>query len=58
MVERCRGAPMVSGPVLRGEIEERFGVSVSTSQINRVRAALGVGNRSRGVGGKPATSAG
>ncbi len=51
LVERCRGAPGVSGPVLRGEIKERFGIAVSTSQINRARAALGVSNHSRGSGG-------
>ncbi len=56
LVERCRGAPGVSGPVLRGEIEERFGIAVSTSQINRVRAALGVSNHSRGSGRKSVTS--
>ncbi|MDP9352420.1 MAG: helix-turn-helix domain-containing protein [Chloroflexota bacterium] len=55
LVERCRGAPGVSGPVLREEIEGRFGVTVSTSQINRVRAALGVSNHSRGSGGKSGT---
>ncbi len=52
LVERCRGAPGVSSPVLHREIEEQFGVAVSTSQINRVRAELGVSNHRRGSGGK------
>ncbi len=56
LAERCRGAPGVSGQVLRSEIEERFGVTVSTSQINRVRAGLGVSNHRRSSGGKSGAS--
>ncbi len=54
--ERCRGGPGVSGPLLREEIEQQFGITVSTSQINRVRAALGVSNHRGGSGGKSGTS--
>ncbi len=52
LVERCRGMPGVSGPALQAGIEQQFGIIVSTSQINRVRAELGVSSRSRCVGGK------
>lgn len=52
LVEYCRGAPGRPSRVVCAEIEQRFGVVVSTSQINRVRAVLGVSSRSRGVGGK------
>ena len=58
LLEYCRGAPGTPSRVVRTEIEQRFGVVVSTSQINRVRAVLGVGSRSRGVGGKSGTCAG
>ncbi len=47
LVERCRGTPGVPARVLRTEISDRFGVTVSVTHINRVRAELGVGNTSR-----------
>ncbi len=50
LVEYCRGAPGTSSWVVQAEIEERFRVAVSISQINRVRRSLGMS--SRGVGGK------
>ncbi len=50
LVEYCRGAPGTSSRVVQAEIEERFRVAVSISQINRVRRSLGMS--SRGVGGK------
>ncbi len=56
LIERCRGTPGLPGRVLRDEIEERFGVGVSITHINRVRAELGVGNTSRVRGGKPAAT--
>ncbi len=56
LVEYCRGAPGTPSRVVRAEIEERFGTTVSTSQINRVRAALGVSSRSRGLGEKSRVS--
>ncbi len=49
LVEYCRGEPGTPSRVVRAEIGERFGVTVSISQINRARRALGIG--SRGVGG-------
>ncbi len=58
LVEYCRGAPGTPSRVVRAGIEELFGTTVSTSQINRVRAAFGVSSRSRGSGGKSGTCAG
>ena len=58
LLEYCRGAPGTPSRVVRAEIGERFGVTVSVSQINRVRAALGVSSRSRGSGGKSGACAG
>jgi transposase len=42
--DSCRGAPRTPSSVIQTLLQERFGVSVSISQINRVRAALGVSN--------------
>ncbi len=53
LIGRCRGTPNLPGRVLRNEIEERFGVGISITHINRVRAELGVSNTSRVRGGKP-----
>ena len=38
----CTQAPTTPSHVLQTAIRERFGISVSVRQINRVRAALGV----------------
>lgn len=43
----CRETPHTPGPTLRAALRERFNLQVSVSQINRVRAALGVSNHSR-----------
>lgn len=43
----CREAPCTSSPTLRAVLRERFDLQVSVSQINRVRAALGLSNPSR-----------
>jgi len=40
----CREAPSMPSCMLQTQLEERFDVRVSISQINRVRAALGVSN--------------
>jgi transposase len=42
--EYCRQAPCTPSSVMQTLLQERFGVSVSISQINRVRAALGISN--------------
>ncbi len=43
----CRDAPCTSSPTLQAVLRERFELQVSVSQINRVRAALGVSNHSK-----------
>ncbi len=40
--ERCRQAPQTPSSIIQMELQEHFDLSVSISQINRVRAALGV----------------
>ena len=52
LAEYRRGAPNTPSRVVQAEIEQRFGTTVSISQINRVRAVLGVSSRSRDLGGK------
>jgi transposase len=48
--EYCRQAPSTPSSVIQTLLQERFGLSISTSQINRVRAALGVSNCRRNQG--------
>jgi transposase len=43
----CRETPCTPSPTLQIALQERFNLQVSVSQINRVRAALGVSNPSR-----------
>jgi len=43
----CQEAPCTPSPTLQAALRERFDLQVSVSQINRVRAALGVSNPSR-----------
>ncbi len=43
--EQCRQAPSTPSSVIQTLLHERFDLSVSISQINRVRAARGVSNR-------------
>ncbi len=40
LVEACTAAPTTSSPALQTAIRDRFGITVSVRQINRVRAAL------------------
>jgi transposase len=42
--EQCRQAPQTPSSTLQMELRERFDLSVSISQINRVRVVLGVSN--------------
>jgi transposase len=42
----CRETPSTPSSDIQTQLQERFDVRVSISQINRVRAALGVSNRS------------
>src|SRR5438128_12672013 len=46
--EFCTTHPQTSSSQLQRELESRFGVVVSVSQINRLRAKLGVSNPWRG----------
>ncbi len=43
----CQEAPCTPSPILQATLRERFDLQVSVSQINRVRAALGVSNPSK-----------
>jgi transposase len=43
----CREAPSMLSSTLQAALRERFDLQVSVSQINRVRATLGVSNPSR-----------
>src|SRR5215831_13336895 len=45
--ERCRQAPQPPSSIIQMELQEHFDLSVSVSQINRVRATLGVSNHSK-----------
>ena len=45
LVNYCRGTPHAPSSVIQTLLRERFDLSVSVSQINRVRAELGVSNR-------------
>jgi transposase len=43
----CREAPHTTSSTLQTTLRERFDLQVSVSQINRVRATLGVSNHSK-----------
>jgi transposase len=45
LTEVCQATPSISSPVLQQDIQERFGLSISVSQLNRVRASLGLSRR-------------
>ncbi len=45
LMEHCRSNPFVSSPVVKRLLQERFGLSISVSQLNRVRASLGLSRR-------------
>ena len=42
LVATCTAAPTTTSPALQTAIRDRFGITVSVRQINRVRVALGV----------------
>jgi len=46
LIESCQATPCVSSPAEQRLLQERFGLSISVSQLNRVRASLGL-SRSR-----------
>ncbi len=42
LIERCQATPSLSSPMLQHLIQEHFGIRLSVSQLNRVRASLGL----------------
>ncbi len=46
--ERCQQAPHTPSSTIQAELQERFDLSVSISQINRVRVTLGLSNHPAG----------
>jgi putative transposase len=58
LVEHCRAAPGTPSGAVQAALRERFRLTVSVSQLNRVRAALGFSNRPAGAGGKWRTGGG
>lgn len=48
----CRGAPGTSSRLVQAALRERFGLTVSITHLNRVRASLGIGSRARSGGEK------
>ncbi len=51
--EVCTDNVQLPSSRVQRELKDRFGVTVSVSQINRVRAKLGVGNQWRGQAQEP-----
>ena len=51
--EFCTTNPQVASSRVQSELQSRFGVAVSVSQINRVRAKLGVSHLWRGRNQRP-----
>lgn len=45
LIEMCQATPSISSPVLQLAIQQRFGLSISVSQLNRVRASLRLSRR-------------
>jgi len=48
LIRFCQAAPHTPSQVVQAALQERFGLLVSVSQLNRVRAALGLSSRRRG----------
>jgi len=42
VVERCQTNPCIPSPTVQRALQERFALAVSVSQLNRVRASLGL----------------
>ncbi len=45
LIEFCRTSPHTPSPQVQTALQERFGLTISVSQINRVRATLGLSSR-------------
>jgi transposase len=48
LLDMCTQNPQLASSRVQAELQSRFGVAVSVSQINRVRAKLGVSHQWRG----------
>jgi transposase len=57
LVQVCRAAPEVTGRTIQAALHEQFHLEVSISQINRLRAALGLSRPRPGAGEKSARGA-
>jgi len=57
LVQFCRAAPEVTGRTVQAVLLEHFHLEVSISQVNRLRAALGVSRPTPGAGKKSARGA-
>ena len=53
----CRAAPTSTGRTVQAALFEQFGLEVSVSQINRLRAVLGVRRQGSSAGKKSARGA-
>jgi transposase len=45
LIQMCQATPSISSPLVQQALQERFGLSISVSQLNRVRASLGLSRR-------------
>jgi transposase len=45
VVESCQTNPCISSPTVQRALQERFALAVSVSQLNRVRATLGLSRK-------------
>ncbi len=45
LIQVCQATPSISSPVVQHAIQERFGLCISVSQLNRVRASLGLSRK-------------
>jgi transposase len=45
LIQVCQATPSISSPVVQHAIQERFGLGISVSQLNRVRASLGLSRK-------------
>ncbi len=45
LIEVCQATPSISSSMVQHAIQERFGLCISVSQLNRVRASLGLSRK-------------
>jgi transposase len=45
LIEVCQATPSISSPMVQRAIQARFGLGISVSQLNRVRASLGLSRK-------------